>query len=267
MNRKAIACPEYYPNTFDKLDKEIQSAFNHKKGPGSVQSSRRDTKVDSIIVPCNQIEKCGSCSAWGYIEIAESNFPEAYIILGTNNHSNTKFSTYLFTNWETPFGITKVHVDLGRELMNIFPQLLNEHTAHEEEHSVEVQIPWLQFSSRDKLTDLRFIPVSIGTESIKDIKKFAEALFKFSQQHNITIIASSNIEDTATIKYIESLDTEALINYRKRKEKSIKEVSPILTLMELANIKEQQAKVINYQPSTAGSKEERLKYHACIKFK
>ncbi|MDP3916660.1 MAG: AmmeMemoRadiSam system protein B [Nanoarchaeota archaeon] len=258
MNRKPIACPEYYPNTFERLDSAIVNAFMHKNGPGTLQSSRRDTEIKLLITPSEKIEKAGSCMSWGYKDIAEAKFPKTYIILGTNHHSTTKFSTYLFADWETPLGPVKTNQEIGKELSNLFPQLINEHTAHENEHSIEIQLPWLQFASRDKLSELSFIPISINIDSIKDIQILAEALFKI--QDKATIIASSNIEDTATLQYIQSGDPEALINYKKRKQKDIKEIAPLLTILELARMQNKKPVIINHQAS-----KDRM-YYACIKY-
>jgi MEMO1 family protein len=265
MNRKPIACPDYYPTTFDRLDKAINESFIHKKGPGTLQASRRNINLNLISVPCDKIENSGPCSAWGFMEIAESNFPETYILLGTNHHSKTKFSTYLFSNWETPFGIVATNVELGKELTDLFPEILNEHTGHIDEHSIEVQLPWLQFASRDNLSKLSIIPLTINTKDIKEIKKLAKALSIFIKKHNIPIIASTNVEDTPTISYIKAMNTEALINYKQRKEKQIKEIAPILTLMEIANIKNKKPEVINYQKYQNNSSKQI--YHASIKFK
>ena len=46
MNRKPVACPDYYPNTFERLDSAIVNSFKHKNGPGTVQSTRRDTEIN-----------------------------------------------------------------------------------------------------------------------------------------------------------------------------------------------------------------------------
>ena len=264
MNRKPIACPDYYPTTFDKLDKAINESFMHKKGPGTLQSSRRNIPLNLIIVPCDKIKKCGPCSAWGYMEIAESNFPTTYLLLGTNHHSKTKFSTYLFTNWETPFGIIKTNVDLGKELTDIFPQILNEHTGHVEEHSIEIQLPWLQFASRDNLQELSFIPLTINTTAIKDIKKLAEVLSKFTKKHKITEEMAKVIsKDKALAEMFEAVSTAVnpelaakwirrelprVLNYNKKKlhETEIKEhhMVDLLTLIEEKKITETTAQRI-----------------------
>lgn len=260
MNRKPIACPEYYPNTFERLDKAITNSFKDKKGPGTLQSSRRNINTDLMVVPCDKIEASGPCLAWGYKELAESKFQKAYIILGANNHSQTKLSTYLFADWETPLGIVKVNQEFGKELLSSIPRILNEHTAHENEHSIEVQIPWLQFASRDKLTELSFIPLAINLTSLKEIQSFAESLHEFTKKHNIPIIASCNIDDTATIQYVNSEDSEALINYKLRKRIDIKKIAPLLVLMELSKLKGRAPYIINQQQSGKNM------HYACIKF-
>ena len=260
MNRKPIACPEYYPNTFERLDKAITDSFRNSKGPGTLQASRRNVVVDLVTMPCGKVEAAGPCLSWGYKEVAESKFPKTYVILGTNHHSPTKFSTYLFADWETPLGIVKVNQELGKDLIDAFPQLMNEHTAHESEHSVEAQLPWLQFASRDKLTELSFIPIAINITTIKDIQALAEALHEFTKKHHVSIIASANIDDTATIQYIDSEDTQALINYKLRKNVDIKEVAPLLVMIELSKLKGRIPHVINQQSSG------KTAHYGCIKF-
>ena len=261
MNRKPVACPEYYPNTFEKVDKAINNAFTDKKGPGTHPSSRRSVDLGLLSVPCDKIENVGPCLAWGYMEVAEKNFPKAYIIIGTNNHSSTKFSTYLFADWETPLGIVKVNQNLGKKLSELFPQLTNEHTAHENEHSIEIQLPWLQFASRDKLSELSFIPVSINIATLKEIKSFAEKLSLFMKENNLPIIASCNIDDSATLQYVNSEDTEALINYKKRKMVDIKNIAPLLVLMEVAKLQNKKPVTLNSQSINKSS------FNGCINFR
>jgi len=265
MNRKPIACPEYYPNTFEKLDRSIRESFQHKKGPGTLQASRRNVKNELFLVPSESIEKAGPCTAWGYMEVAEAKFPKTYLVLGSNHHSDVKYSTYLFANWETPLGPVKVNEELGKKLQEEFPQLINEHTSHEKEHSVEIQLPWLQFAARDKLSELTFIPFTINTKDLKEIKHLAEVLSKFAKENDITIVSSYNVEDTATIRYIKSGSSEALINYKQRKQKDLKELAPLLTLIEIANLRNKKGEVISYQ--TSASEENKREYYASINFK
>ena len=119
---------------------------------------------------------------------------------------------------------------------------------------------------RIKRQTLRIIihPIINKPKRVKRIKKFAETLNHFTEQHNIPIIASSNIDDTATIRYIKSLDTEGFINYKQRRQKEIKEYAPLITLMEIAKLKNHKPGIINYQIST---KKDDKNYYACINFR
>jgi len=268
MLRQNIACPTYYPQTFSDVDKIIKNAFLHKEGPGTLPTTRRQTPTKLIIAPCGKYDHIGPCAAWAYQDIAEAKFPETYIIIGSNNQSNTKISTYLFANWETPLGEVRVNEELGKELINLYPKIINEHTAHEHEHSVELQLPFLQFATRDKLHDLNFIPLAINTTNPQEIKELATKLVEFTKDKNITIIASSTIEDTPTIQYINNLNSEGLLNYKQRKEKSTKMILPALVVMEIAKQKKLQTTMINMQSAfkTTGNKND-AEYYAAIKFK
>jgi len=268
MNRKPFAFPDYYPSTFERVDKLIRDAFLHEEGPSTLPASRRDVNVSAVIAPCDSYDKIPPCAVWAYKEIAESNFQDTYIVMGTNHCSDIKISTYTFTDWETPLGPVKVDKDFGKELINFYPKVINEHTAHEEEYSVEVQLPFLQFASRDNLHKLKFLPLALNLSKIEDVKEFAGKLNEFVKGKKATIIASSTVEDTATLQYVKTLNTEGLINYRERKKKEVKEVAPILVLMEMAKLNNEKAIVLNCVNAYQITKnKDDVKYYASVLFK
>ena len=264
QTRKPVACSNYYPNAFDKLDQSIKDSFFHEEGPSTLPTSRKEKSIKSILIPCDNYKKIGPSLAWAYKEIAETRFQDTYIIIGTNNNSQTKISTYTFTDWETPLGIVKTDKELGKQLINLYPKIINEHTAHEKEHSIELQLPYLQFASRDKLPNLKIIPISLNLKDINKIRELAEKLNQF----NITIIASSNIEDTGTMQYVRTLDTEGLIKYKERKKKEVKQIAPLLTLMEIAKLNNQKPRTVSYSNSFRTTKDKNnVTYYASILFR
>tara|TARA_Y100000310_G_C20644970_1_gene796030 strand:- start:477 stop:1325 length:849 start_codon:yes stop_codon:yes gene_type:complete len=268
MIRQTIACPKYYPNNFTELDNQIKKAFLHKEGPGTLPSSRRNNQLPTILVPCDNYKKMGPCIAWAYQEVAESKFPQTYILIGANNHSETKFSTYLFTDWQTPLGPIKTNQELGKALLKHYPKILNEHTAHEHEHSIEIQLPFLQFASRDKLQQLTFIPLSIGTTNITELTELAKHLISFTQNTQIPIIASCPIETTPVIQYIKTLNSEGLLNYLQRKQTHSKPFAPLILIMEMAKLQNQKPVLISLQSAYSITKNKQdTQYYASIKFK
>ena len=93
-------------------------------------------------------------------------------------------------NWETPFGIIETDKEFGNALIEKGIKV-NE-KPHQNEHSLEVQMPFLQFASRDKLNSLKILPIIVSEDS--DYKEIAEKIVKTSDEtgKSIVLIASSD---------------------------------------------------------------------------
>ncbi|MBN1502620.1 AmmeMemoRadiSam system protein B [Candidatus Woesearchaeota archaeon] len=161
MVREAIVAGQFYESTFDKLDKQIKECFNSKKGPGELPVKRKTQRLTAAIIPHAGYSFSGACAAWAYKEIAESDFPRCYVILAPNHQgSNSGLS---IEDWRTPFGLIKTDKDMIIALKENTHLRINE-SAHKYEHSLEVQLPFLQFVSKDRIQDLRIVPITIGRD-------------------------------------------------------------------------------------------------------
>src|SRR3989344_8158563 len=114
----------FYESNLNKLNNQIENCFNSKLGPGALPLTKRNKKIFGIVSPHAGYVYSGNCQAWVYKEIAESEFPDIYVILGTNHSGVGKFSAFL-TNFESPFGTVGVDENFGKSLMNEF-RLLKE---------------------------------------------------------------------------------------------------------------------------------------------
>lgn len=171
--RKTSFAGSFYSEDFGLLDKEIKDCFLGKLGPGSLPDKRREGNIKGVIVPHASYLYSGQCAAHAYKKIAESNMPEVFIILGTNHANNKNYVS--LQDFQTPFGVVKNDIKTGRELIEAGFEVDN--SFHEKEHSIEVQMPFLQFASKDNLAKLRIVPILIGhfdekvAELIKNIRK------------------------------------------------------------------------------------------------
>ncbi|MBW2992995.1 AmmeMemoRadiSam system protein B, partial [Candidatus Woesearchaeota archaeon] len=95
MTRKPIAIGMFYEELFELLDRQISECFTHKLGPGALPSKRTENKLIGIIAPHAGYQMSGPCQAWAYKEIAESEFPDIFIILGANHQAKGKAATLL----------------------------------------------------------------------------------------------------------------------------------------------------------------------------
>ena len=113
MVREPSVSGQFYESSFDSLNKQIENCFHDKRGPGDLPVEKRsDQRISAVIVPHAGYMFSGACAAWAHKEIAESNFPDAFILLGPN-HFGTG-SGLSIGDWRTPLGLVKTHKDLIR---------------------------------------------------------------------------------------------------------------------------------------------------------
>ncbi|MAG50470.1 AmmeMemoRadiSam system protein B [archaeon] len=269
--RRPIVTGQFYSGDFEKLEEEIKETFLSKFGPGDLPIKKRDKKIFGIISPHAGYKFSGPCQAWSYKEIAESRMPETYVILGPNHTGlGSNFSMYYEANWETPFGIVKVDDLLGRSLLKKCRFLQNDVMAHLHEHSIEVQLPFLQYVNKDSLKDLKFLPISISNFSIENCKKLAEAIVESNK--NINIIVSSDFThygenykytpftynkkenlyelDNEAMDFIKNLDSEGFFNFVEKKKTTICGVGPIIVAIEACKLLgAKKARLLHYYTS------------------
>jgi AmmeMemoRadiSam system protein B len=143
------------------LEKQIKTAFAGKMGPGALPIEKRAGKIAGVISPHAGYSYSGMCAAWAYKAIAEAEMPDVFIILGTGH---TGFGSGIsLEDWKTPFGIVKNDRELAKSIIEKGELLRNE-DAHLEEHSIEVQLPFLQFASRKEQEKLRIVPVVVSED-------------------------------------------------------------------------------------------------------
>ena len=160
MARETAVAGQFYDSDFMKLDKQINDCYTSKFGPGDLPVKRTDKKiVRAVIVPHAGYFFSGACAAWAHKEIAESRFPHDFIILGPNNYSGK--SALSAEDWKTPFGVVRTDKELVRQIKEATKIGIGEE-AHMHEHSLEVQLPFLQFSNKDKMPNLRIVPIVLG---------------------------------------------------------------------------------------------------------
>jgi len=232
MSRKARFAGHFYEASEIALDKQLTECFEDKNGPGDLPLTKRNKKIQAIIAPHAGYMYSGPCAAWAYKEIAESQFPDLYVIIGPNHHSNV--NAISLDGYETPFGLVRVDKEFASALLEKNSELVADEEAHEEEHSIEVQLPFLQFVTKDKMHELKIVPIILGDIDYKklatDIKEVVleqdkKVVFIISSDfthygriyHHVPF--SSNIKeqiyanDRKAIDFIEKLDVDGFMKY------------------------------------------------------
>ncbi len=137
-----------------------------------VSSSGASQKVRALgcIVPHAGYMYSGYVAGAVYAAIE---IPKKYILLGPRHFPRGEAMAILTEgSFSTPLGEAKIDAALAAALAHACPRLREDAVAHEREHSVEVQIPFLQYLAKD----FSFVPVVLATDRYGAIEELGRAV-------------------------------------------------------------------------------------------
>ena len=153
-------------------------------GPQEIPKIKKEKgQIKGVVVPHAGYRYSGYVAAYAYNEIAKDGFPKKFIILGPNHQGIGKAVSLIKKGkWKTPLGNVNISEDAEKYAIGV---IKNDELAHKYEHSIEVQIPFLQFLS----DDFEFTPICMN---LQDWETASEIGKKLSQAQDTIIIASSD---------------------------------------------------------------------------
>ncbi|RLE38934.1 AmmeMemoRadiSam system protein B [Candidatus Woesearchaeota archaeon] len=260
MIRRPVVAGMFYEENSEALIEQIKECFLGKFGPGKLPDGNGN-KLRAVIAPHAGYNFSGSCAAWSYREIAEAEFPEVFVILGTNHQSPA--SSVSLKDFETPLGVVKNDVELTKKL-----GVEVDEVVHANEHSIEVQLPFLQFVFREKSEKLKIVPILVG----EDNKIVAKRLVEVIGKKRVVFIVSADFThygihygyipfkpdkiklrelDLGAVKAIQKIDSFAFENYLDETQATICGKSVILCLLKFFELKKEKvrAELLEYYSS------------------
>lgn len=153
-----------------------------------------------------------------------------YVILGPNHTGiGSAFGIDSSDSWKTPLGEIKINRTLADELKKRSRYLKNDSASHAHEHSIEVELPFLQFTAGDTFT---FVPVAVSYASGSVYKEIggaiAEAVKALKMEKDTVVLASSDMTHYESREAAEKKDAVAIDAILKLDEdRLIKEVSDL----------------------------------------
>jgi hypothetical protein len=161
--RKAVYAGSFYQRTESALRKEIEDCFRGEKGPGElpVQPKQEGSPLVAVIAPHAGYQFSGMAAAWSYAAIAQSSLPDVFIILAPNH--NSAESGISLETFQTPLGEVRVDQEFAKALADKGTIPINEN-IHLSEHSVEVQLPFLQYTLGSKVEKLKIVPILVSSD-------------------------------------------------------------------------------------------------------
>lgn len=246
--RKPVVAGYFYPASKEKLVEIIEWSFKHKAGPGSLPllAQTRDRTVIGYVVPHAGYIYSGPVAAHAYHDMSLRGTPDTVVVLGTNHTGYGKpISIYPGGSWQTPLGLVDVDEELGKKVAEYSELADLDVYAHIEEHSIEVQLPFIQYVYKTKIP--KILPIVIGIHSPEAARDVAKAIFSASRElgRDVLVIASSDFnhyephditveKDMKAISMILELNTEGFYDVMVKDNITICGPGGIMTLMEIA---------------------------------
>ena len=156
MRSPAVA-GAFYERSREALLRQIRECYTHPLGPGRVpQVQRAERRIVGLVVPHAGYAYSGPIAAHSYAALAADGWPSSFVILGPNHHGAGAPLAITNHEWQTPLGSVAADEDLYHRLSK--PPLEDDIRAHRDEHSIEVQLPFLQVG----LGDVAVLPLVVG---------------------------------------------------------------------------------------------------------
>ena len=245
--RKPYVADAFYAGTKTSLTKQIIDCFTHPFGPGQVPTPNQQgpRRILGLVCPHAGYMYSGPVAANGYSKLATDGQPDVCIILGPN-HTGMGSGLSIQTEgaWETPVGVTRVDSELARRIQESSNIIDVDERAHASEHSIEVQLPFLQFLFKDAI---EFVPICMMMQDLTTSREVAKTIVENTKGKNVAIIASSdfthyepqadaNRKDREAIDAILKLDDEQLNELGESNRVTMCGYGPITTLIAAAKM-------------------------------
>ena len=214
MIREPVFAGSFYPGNSGILRSTIRQYIDNAKVDVKGQ-------ILGLISPHAGYPYSGGTAAYAYRTL-EGKDIDLVILLGPSHHAYVKgFSVYARGAWETPLGEVLIDEEFTSnlkgysELIDYYPE------GHLNEHSLEVQLPFLQ----ETLKDFRIVPIVFSTDNLNTLNILADALSnELKKRDKWVIIASTDLYhgyDYENVKkvtdkvdeYIKNLDCQSLLEY------------------------------------------------------
>ena len=197
MVRRPVVAGQFYPAQASRLSEMIS---------GMVDATAEKEEVIGLISPHAGYPYSGPVAA---AVISRVKFKDTFVILGPNHTGMGKtLSIMTGGSWKTPLGSIDIDTELAGQILATSKYLEDDDKAHQYEHSIEVQIPFLQYFKKD----FRIVPITFSYHSPAAYKEVGREIAQAVKdlERDVVIIASSDMTHYEPQESAEQKDSKAI---------------------------------------------------------
>ena len=242
--RKPAVAGQFYPSDPEKLSELIEGCYTHRLGPGAPPPAPASERAAvAVVSPHAGYEYSGPVAAHSYLHVSSMRNPDLIVVVAPNHYGiGSGVSTFSEGEWETPLGRMRVDEEASRRLVEECDIVSVDPDAHRLEHSLEVQLPFLQklYGGRVPL-----LPISLVFQDIGTSEALSGALVKVVRGRKAVLVASSDLthyepagaaraKDTALIGQVTRMDVKGFYSTLESLEVTACGYGAIATVMQAA---------------------------------
>jgi AmmeMemoRadiSam system protein B/AmmeMemoRadiSam system protein A len=182
QDRQPAVAGQFYPGSEGELRSMLKDLFSQ------AAPSKNIKNVVAVISPHAGYVFSGGVAASSFNQIDPTKRYENIFILGPSHHVAFEGGAiYSKGDFITPLGRVKVNTKLAQELIDKNDIFLSRDDAHLAEHSIEVQLPFLQYRLGK---DFSIVPIVVGASTPESCRKIADALRPYFNSKNLFVIST-----------------------------------------------------------------------------
>jgi hypothetical protein len=194
--RPPVVAGQFYTDDAQALSSQIDDYL--EKAPQETLPG----EVLALMAPHAGYIYSGQVAACAYRQIQDRSFEDVVVVAPSHRTAFAGASVYHRGGYRTPLGVVPVNEALARDIMaqsdrlNFYPQ------AHAQEHSLEVQLPFLQRT----LKSFRLVPIIMGDQDMTTCQMLSAALSAATEKERVLLVASTDLSHYHSEEQARALD-------------------------------------------------------------
>ncbi len=266
--RKPAVAGAFYPGDKEELTKEVDGFLANAK------KADIKGKILALVAPHAGYEYSGQVAAYSFKQLEGTGFKKIIIISPSHYVNFDGMSIYNKGAFETPLGDVKIDEELADRIMAKDKRFIFYPEAHQKEHAIEVELPFLQRVYKGR--DFKIVPITMGNPDAGDIEILSSALYDTMDKDTLLIISVDLSHyypydtavglDTNAVNAIEKLDAQKMLEDINNHNTEIDAPIAVLAMITLADRFNAKASIIKYANSgdVTGDKSKVVGYSSIV---
>jgi AmmeMemoRadiSam system protein B len=212
--RKSTVAGTWYAGTAASLRRQIEDCFQHTLGPGALPGAPATGKrtILGLVSPHAGYMFSGPVASHGFLEIAAEPKPQTVVVLGPNHRGlGADVAVSDEDRWQTPLGEVELDREVGEAVVSASRWAEWDDLAHAQEHSVELQLPFLQYVYD---AGFKVVLIAVLRQNLETGQELGRAIAAALRGKDGIVIASSDFshyEPKSTASTKDHLAIEAIL--------------------------------------------------------